>query len=343
MNRTDPALPRPLGTRLRRELLHLSTLSGQLWRLNFSVNTVIAGRPMRIPVLFGQGSQNLALLEPGVFGALEKILALSPGTVFDVGVNVGQTLLKVKALDWHRSYVGFEINPRCCQYVDALIAANRFPECTLVPAGLSDRNGLTTLWLRRNVSLDPAASTISEVCDDAEPLRPQYAAICRGDEAVGSLNVRSIAVIKIDTEGAELEVLRGLVDTIGKCRPFIICEILPVGDVAGAAGQARLQRQNAVQGLLNEWNYVLFRLLADTTLQPVADIGIHHNLDLTNYLAVPREKLHTIAAAFVLRRDSTPTAAFRDVDRQSQFAASGTEIAAGASKGEGIQVTLGDE
>jgi FkbM family methyltransferase len=260
---------------------------------------------MRIPVLFGQGSQNLALLEPGVFGALEKVLALSPGTVFDVGVNVGQTLLKVKALDWHRSYVGFEINPRCCQYVDALIAANRFPECTLVPAGLSDRNGLTTLWLRHNVSFDPAATTICNVCDDAESLRPQYGAICRGDDAVASLNVRSVAVIKIDTEGAELEVLRGLVGTIEKCRPFIICEILPVGDVALAAGQARLQRQNAVQDLLNEWNYVLFRLLADATLQPVADIGIHRDLDLTNYLAIPREQSQTIAQTFVLRRDGS--------------------------------------
>jgi FkbM family methyltransferase len=295
-----------LGTRLRRELLHLLALSGQLWRVNFSVSAAIAGRRLRIPVLFGQGPQNLALLEPGIFEALKKILALRSGPVFDVGVNVGQTLLKIKALDWNREYVGFEINPRCCQYVDTLIAANRFPACTIVPAGLSDRNGLTTLWLRRNVSLDPAATTIGDVCDEPEALRPQCAAVCRGDDAAAALNVQALAAIKIDTEGAELEVLRGLAHTVERCRPFIICEILPVGDGAHPAGHARLTRQHAVQALLTDWHYVLFRLRSDATLEPVADIGIHRDLDLTNYLMVPEEQSHVVAQTFAIRRATQP-------------------------------------
>jgi FkbM family methyltransferase len=289
MNRAAPALTRSFGTRARRELLHLLALTGQLWRFNFSVAASVAGRRMRIPVLFGQGPQNLALLEPGIFGALERILAMRPGPVFDVGVNVGQTLLKIKALDWSRQYVGFEINPRCCQYVDALIAANHFVDCHVVPVGLSDRNGLTTLWLRRNVSLDPAASTIDDTLDDAGARQSQYAAVCRGDDAVASMNVRALAAIKIDTEGAELEVLRGFAQTIGTFRPFIICEILPVGDPGQAAGRARLNRQNEVQGLLTDWNYVLFRLLDDATLQSVSAIGIHDDLQLTNYLMIPEE------------------------------------------------------
>ena len=301
MNRTDPALRRSLGTRVRRELLHLLALSGQLWRVNFSVAAAIAGRRMRIPVLFGQGPQNLALLEPGIFDAFEKILALRPGPVFDVGVNVGQTLLKIKALDRTREYVGFEINPRCCQYVDTLIEANRFTACTIVPAGLSDRNGLTTLWLRRNVSLDPSATTIGDVCDEAETLRPQCGAVCRGDEAAAALNVQALAAIKIDTEGAELEVLRGLAHTIETFRPFIICEILPVGDAGSPAGQTRLHRQTAVQALFAGWHYLLFRLHADATVEPVEEIGIHGDLDLTNYLVIPEEQLHIVAQTFAIR------------------------------------------
>lgn len=79
-------------------------------------------------------------------------------------MKVGQTLLKVKVPDPARRYVGFETNPRCCQYVEELIAVNRFAESTIVPAGLSDRSGLTMLWLRPNVSFDPAATTITDTC-----------------------------------------------------------------------------------------------------------------------------------------------------------------------------------
>jgi FkbM family methyltransferase len=301
MNRNDPALHRSLGTRLRRELLHLLAVTGQLWRVNFSVSTDLAGRRLRIPVLYGQGPQNLALLEPGIFDALKKTLSLRSGTVFDVGVNVGQTLIKIKALDWARSYVGFEINPRCCHYVDALIAANRFPECTVVPAGLSDRNGLATLWLRRSVSLDPSATTISEVADNSDDLRPQCAAVCRGDDVVEALRIESLAVIKIDTEGAELEVMRGLAGTIDRFRPFVVCEILPVGDIAHPAGRARLTRQRAVQALLTDWNYLLFRLHADGALEHVPEIGIHDDLALTNYLAVPKGERDAVARVFTIR------------------------------------------
>jgi len=258
-----------------------------MWRVNFSVNAAIAGTRVRIPVILSQGPQNLALLEPGVFGALERILPLRRGAVLDVGMNVGQTLLKVKVLDGRRTYVGFDTNPRCCHYVDQLIAANGFADCTIVPAGLSDRNGLATLWLRPDVSLDPSATTIDAVCDDARTLRRQCASVCRGDDVVAALNIDEVAVIKIDTEGGELEVLRGLAAAIDRCRPYIVCEILPVGDATTPAGRTRLSRQRAVQALLQTMNYRIFRLFSDASIAEVDDIGVHGDLDLSNYLLVP--------------------------------------------------------
>jgi FkbM family methyltransferase len=273
-----------------------------MWRVNFSVKASIAGRRVRIPVVFGQGPQNLALLEPGIFGALERILPLRAGAVLDVGMNVGQTLLKIKVIDAARAYVGFDTNPRCCQYVDELIAVNRFADCTIVPAGLSDRNGLATLWLRRNVSLDPSATTVDSVCDDPETLRRQCAAVCRGDDVVAGLHLEAVAVIKIDTEGGELEVLQGLASTIARCRPFVICEILPVGDGATAAGRVRFTRQRAVEALLRACNYQTFRLFSDTAIARVEDIGVHDDLELTNYLLVPDEQAGLMSRTFTARR-----------------------------------------
>ena len=49
MNRSDPTMPRSFGTTARREALHLLALTGQMWRVNFTIRTTMAGRPLRIP------------------------------------------------------------------------------------------------------------------------------------------------------------------------------------------------------------------------------------------------------------------------------------------------------
>ena len=48
-----------------------------------------------------------------------------------------------------------------------------------------------------------------------------------GDEALTELGISLISVIKIDVEGAELQVLRGLSGTLRSARPPVIFEVLP--------------------------------------------------------------------------------------------------------------------
>ena len=300
MTTTEPVMPRSFGTLARRKLLHLLARTRQLWRVNFTVRTEMAGQPLQVPVLFGQGPQNLAFLEPGLFGAFERLLKLRSGTFVDVGVNLGQTLLKVKVLDRDRRYVGFETNPRCCQYVEELIKVNGFPGCTIVPAGLADRNGLLTLYLRPNVSLDPMATIISDFAEGGAPARRQAAAVFRGDDVAESVEAGEVAIIKIDTEGAELEVLRGLADTIARHRPFIICEVLPVGDPGSTVGRLRLTRQDDLQALVRTWRYDVFRLHADARLEKIEDIGVHDDLALSNYLFAPSEQAAAVARSFIV-------------------------------------------
>jgi len=300
MTNSEPVMPRSFGTLARRKLLHLLARTRQLWRVNFTVRTEMAGQRLQVPVLFGQGPQNLAFLEPGLFGAFERLLKLRSGTFVDVGVNLGQTLLKVKVLDRDRPYVGFETNPRCCQYVEELIKVNGFPGCTVVPAGLADRNGLLTLYLRPNVSLDPMATIISDFAETGAPARRQAAAVFRGDDVAESVGAGDVALIKVDTEGAELEVLRGLADTIARDRPFIICEVLPVGDPGSTVGRLRLTRQDDLQALLRAWRYDVFRLHADVRLEKIEDIGVHDDLALSNYLFAPSEEVAAVARSFIV-------------------------------------------
>ena len=55
---------------------------------------------------------------------IQRLFKLKSGAFIDVGVNLGQTLLKVAAIDPGRAYVGFEPNPACVDYVWKLIETN---------------------------------------------------------------------------------------------------------------------------------------------------------------------------------------------------------------------------
>jgi len=44
---------------------------------------------------------------------LKKILLLKDGVFIDIGMNLGQTLIKLKCVDPNIRYFGFEPNPGC--------------------------------------------------------------------------------------------------------------------------------------------------------------------------------------------------------------------------------------
>ena len=87
--------------------------TGLLARMNFSVRARIGGQRVTVPIREGIGTNLLLQDEPWMFPLLGALLRQFPGVFVDVGVNVGQTLTKVKAIEPGRSYVGFEPNPVC--------------------------------------------------------------------------------------------------------------------------------------------------------------------------------------------------------------------------------------
>lgn len=162
---------------------------------------------------------------PGWKGkAIAAILEQRPGCLIDVGTNVGQTLLDFLSAPVRSTYLGFEPNVTCYQHLAAFVSANRLDHCIVVPAGLGDCNGISTLY-RIGGDVDSGASTMralrprSEVLSDA-------CCIFRFDDISYLLSDPEIALIKIDVEGSELQVLHGMESTLRRTRPWIICEVL---------------------------------------------------------------------------------------------------------------------
>lgn len=151
------------------------------------------------------------------------------GTFIDVGANLGQTLLDLYTVHPKASWLGFEPNAECSHYVRHLIATKALENHKLVPIALTDSE-LKILSLHIN-SLDSTDSSASLLAH----LRPTYAKrhfnlqlvpCFPFDDIRASLNINRIGFVKIDVEGAELEVLMGMRANLAECRPLVLCEVL---------------------------------------------------------------------------------------------------------------------
>jgi FkbM family methyltransferase len=246
-----------------------------------NVNFTRRKNGFKIPLTSGEGVANLVGTEPWMRKILKQLLYQFPGTFIDVGVNVGQTLLKLRELS-QVDYIGFEPNPKCIHYVQRLIEANHFENVSLYPVGLSDKTHIAQLHYYGTGETDSAASVVYDFRQDV--LKTEYVPCFRFDE----LNIEeSIGVVKIDVEGSELWVLKGMQEMVKNNRPAFIMEILPV---YSDELQERLVRQEEIEGLLKEWNYSISRINQKTgSLTPVESIGIHSDLDACEYVLMPND------------------------------------------------------
>jgi len=247
-----------------------------------------------VPVMGGLGYGYVYGIEKWMSSVLKKILNRSEGCFVDVGVNIGQTLIKVKSIDRNIDYLGFEPNPVCVFYVEKLIGINKFPNTKIIPAGVSKDNGIVTLKYFSTDTTDMSASIVDNFRPDQQVFQEKSIVVLNSD----TIKIdKKIAILKIDVEGAELMVIEGLKKFIDRDRPYIMIEILPVYK---AENQDRLDRQNEILKIVNDLNYAVLKVMKnpDDTLKEIvriSDIGIHGDITHCDYLLIPEE-----AAAEVL-------------------------------------------
>ena len=275
---------------------------GLLWRMNFTLTGRLGGHPLRVPLRHGTGWQHLRMSEVWLFRAMERVLRGRPGAVVDVGVNVGHTLIKMKMADSQRSYVGFEPNPQCLAYVSELIQLNQFTRCVVVPVGASNRTGLLTLHFNHDV--DPSATLVEGFREPARYHRSMIVPLSIGDDVLDSIGVDDVAVVKIDVEGGELEVIDGLTRTLRRSMPYVFCEVLPVFDPRSEVARFRAGRHRALLDLLDSLGYNVFRLYVDDSVEPLTDFGVNSDLTLANYVFVPTCNMEQFKRLFVQRQKS---------------------------------------
>jgi FkbM family methyltransferase len=133
--------------------------------------------------------------------------SLRPGQTFvDVGANIGwHTLMAASRVGSSGRVVAIEPAASTFLELQSNVQLNRFRNVTMHQLGLSDREGSVEIF--RNNEDDSGGNTMFRSADHV-PLETVQAR--RGDDVLSEAGVEVIDLLKVDVEGAEMLVLRGL-------------------------------------------------------------------------------------------------------------------------------------
>ena len=199
-----------------------------------------------------------------------------PGRTFvDVGAHIGSIISRVKSQCPGVKIEAIEAIP---EKVERLRAA--FPNATIHGCAVGNSEGEISFYVNLVASgyssmLRPETRTAHSVREIRVPLR-------RLDDVIA---VRDIDVMKIDVEGAELEVFQGAASILQTCRPTVMFESGPEREVRCRQLHAYLMLRNYCIVLPNRLGHY------DEGLSETGFVESHfYPRRSTNYFAVHRDR-----------------------------------------------------
>lgn len=158
--------------------------------------------------------------EPGIATMLERYI--KPGmAVVDIGANIGcLTMLLASLVGASGRVVAVEPNPENIKLLEASRRVNGFEQVLIIQAAAGRQTGLLAL----NVSHSNGMT--GELPEDVDAVFASHPVPCFPLDAILPKN-RPFRLIKIDSEGAELNALVGLSETIARDHPIIVSEFSP--------------------------------------------------------------------------------------------------------------------
>lgn len=153
-----------------------------------------------------------------------------PGDIaFDVGANVGyHSMLLSRLVGPNGRVVAFEPVPMTAAWLEETLRRNDLTNVTVLRTALSASAGVAGMRVGPASEaglahlVDSAASYQSHFTGETRVIDVPIASI---DQLLMEGELPTPSLIKIDVEGAELEVLRGASETLSTARPTIVTEL----------------------------------------------------------------------------------------------------------------------
>ena len=244
----------------------------------------ILDRVFKIPIIENKEGfiYHLSVMEPFFLEVLRKLYSAKNYQFLDVGVNFGQTLLKVKAINPEAKYFGFEPSGLCSYYTSQLIKVNGFINAEIIRAALSDAPGILTL---QAPSEGDMRATVIDTLESEENSYKELVPAITLDSLIPLLSAKRDSILKVDVEGAEMMVFKGAEKYIDSYRPVLLFENLPSRNES-----AKITEQAAISDFFTGKKYRLFAIDEHKKrVTAIETITNSDDMEVTNYMAIPSE------------------------------------------------------
>lgn len=215
----------PLSLLDRLSQLESNPTASRIVRLGVKNRNVTICNGVGAGLKFNAGSSNpdyaLGTNEYPVQQALARYL--KPGdTFYDIGANIGFfTVIGARLVGSTGRVYAFEPVPENAASLQRNADLNQFHHVTVFGKAVSRSQGKGELLLTHH----PGGATLS-IADHPPDMKGTIAIdLVSIDHLIAQQKLAPPAVVKIDVEGAELDVLHGMSQTIKEFKPAIICEI----------------------------------------------------------------------------------------------------------------------
>jgi len=171
------------------------------------------GNPAAMTLYLGEYEKEYAL----------KMMSMMEGksVIFDVGTNIGYYSISAAKLYPESKIYAFEAAPITFSELEANIFLNKLCNITPVQVALSHSEGKETIFYN---PLESGAASLRNIRDTADAI--QITTVTMTMDKFAEKNNAYPDFIKCDVEGAELYVLKGAANVLGKARPIVFIEIL---------------------------------------------------------------------------------------------------------------------
>jgi FkbM family methyltransferase len=185
-------------------------------------------------VVFEYDLRNYRGTAPMYFGSYGLLIIevmkrlMKPGGIFvDVGANIGYLSAVAAGIVGKQGQVHcFEPVPKYFERLERLVELNPGHSITVNPRAAGETAGNCTIYVTR----EPGQNTMVPAYKSGpEIVSTLKVPVIRLDSYLQERNINRISLLKIDAEGFELPILKGLQNFLegSKQRPAIICEIAP--------------------------------------------------------------------------------------------------------------------
>jgi FkbM family methyltransferase len=201
----------------------------RFWRFyqyaNFTVDVKHGSCPIRIPIIHGLGKSLLNFYDQNIQTLISMLYTQGRrGYFIDVGANVGRVLLNLVLQTRDIPYIAFEPDLAAAYYLHQLIKANRLDKHFIIPIALGSGNSMSEFHF--NFEADASATLGLDLRPKKMYAFKSFVGVSTGDDLLSQLDQHPIFLIKIDVEGLELDVLKGMEDILLNKRPPVYFEVL---------------------------------------------------------------------------------------------------------------------